>query len=486
MRSVPFVPILLATLFAGPARAEDHRIERAVVHITNYAQRANWDSPWEMKGVQASTGTGFSIGNGRVMTNAHVVADQRVVQLRRFQDATPYAARVEFVSHECDLAVVKVDDPLFYKELPALKIAKTVPPLRTKVRTFGYPTGGRELSSTEGVVSRYEYHTYAHDQFDSFPTAQTDAAINPGNSGGPVMLGDNVVGVAFQGRSDLQSTGYFIPTPMIEHFLTDIADGRYDGFPELGAAYTALLSPAYRRYLKLPPDATGVVVDQIQPNSSADGVLKKGDVLLVIDGQKIDNDGKISVGEHKLSLSFAVDRRQMGERVKVNLWRDGKATELSVPLKGYPPLDRNKRKYDVLPRYFVYAGLVFQPLDVEYLSTWGNWYALAPRRLTWNHLFKWIEKPDEAQAETIVLTRKLPDPVNSQLAAFRNVAVDEINGRKIRSLTDVVEAFEKNTAARHVIKFQGAGDLEALPRAESEAAQARILQTYGIPNDRRL
>jgi S1-C subfamily serine protease len=156
------------------------------------------------------------------MTNAHVVADQREVQLRRFQDATPYAARVEFVSHECDLAVLRVDDPLFYKDLPALSIAKAIPALRTQVRTYGYPTGGRELSSTEGVVSRFEYHTYAHDQFDSFPAAQTDAAINPGNSGGPVMLGDEVVGVAFQGRSDLQSTGYFIPTPIIDHFLADL------------------------------------------------------------------------------------------------------------------------------------------------------------------------------------------------------------------------------------------------------------------------
>lgn len=466
--------------------AQDQRIERAVVHVTNYSQRPNWDSPWEMRGVSAATGTGFSIGNGRIMTNAHVVADQREVQLRRFQDATPYAARVEFISHECDLAVLRVDDPLFYKDLPALSIARTVPALRTKVRTYGYPTGGRELSSTEGVVSRFEYHTYAHDQFDSFPTAQTDAAINPGNSGGPVMLGDEVVGVAFQGRSDLQSTGYFIPTPMIDHFLGDIADGRYDGFPELGILYTGLLSPSYRRFLKLPADGTGVVVDQVQPGASADGVLKKGDVLLAVDGQPIDNDGKISVGEHKLSFGFAIDRRQNGESLSFKVWRDGKADTVSVTLKGYAPFQRSKRQYDVLPRYLVYAGLVFQPLDVEYLSTWGNWYAAAPKRLVWNQLYKWIEQPTGAADEAIVLTRKLPDPVNSQLAPFRNVVVDEVNGRKIRSLQDLVEAFEKHAGPRHLIKFQGSNDLEALPRAEAEASNARILKTYGIAHDRRL
>ena len=93
---------------------------------------------------------------------------------------------------------------------------------------------------------------------------------------------------------------------------------------------------------------------------------------------------------------------------------------------------------------------------------------------------------DVAADEAIVLTRKLPDPVNSQLAPFRNVVVDEVNGRKIRSLQDLVEALEKQTGPRHLIKFQGSSDLEALPRAESETSNARILKTYGIAHDRRL
>ena len=82
---------VMAASAALTARAAD-RLEKSVVHVTNYSQRANWDAPWEMRGVQSATGTGFSIGGGRIMTNAHVVADARVVQLHRFQDATPYVA----------------------------------------------------------------------------------------------------------------------------------------------------------------------------------------------------------------------------------------------------------------------------------------------------------------------------------------------------------------------------------------------------------
>ena len=120
------------------------------------------------------------------------------------------------------------------------------------------------------------------------------------------------------------------------------------------------------------------------------------------------------------------------------------------------------------------------------VATWNNWYQNAPRRLIWNHLFKWIEQPGEAANETIVLTRRLPDPVNSQLANFRNVAVEEVICVPIRSLQELVDAFEKHQGERHLIRFQGSGDIEALPREESETARSRILQTYGIPNDRRL
>jgi S1-C subfamily serine protease len=481
-----FVLSLFLVPVARAKPADDHRIERAVIHITTYSQRANWDAPWEMRPVSASTGTGFSIGNGRIMTNAHVVADARVVQLRRYQDATPYAARVEYVAHDCDLAVLKVDDPAFYKDLPALAFAGMVPPARTTVRTYGYPTGGRELSSTEGVVSRYEYHVYAHDQFDSFPTVQTDAAINPGNSGGPVMLGDEIVGVAFQGRSDLQGMGYFIPMPVIDHFLKDVADQRYDGFADIGVLWTGLLSPSYRSFLKLPSGTAGVVVDQVQPGSAADGFLEKGDVLLAVDGEGIDNDGKIAVGPSRLSFAYAIDRRQLGEKVPFQVWRGGKSVAIDVPIKGYAPFERGRRQYDVLPRYLVHAGLVFQPLDVELLSTWGNWYQSAPRRLVWNQSFRWSEQPERAADEVVVMTRRLPDQVNSQLAIVRNVVVEEVNGRPIRSLADLAAAFEGNTGPVDRIRFQGQGEVEVVDHAEAQAARQRILDTYGIAKDRRL
>src|SRR5262249_4689183 len=138
-------------------------------------------------------------------------------------DPRKYVAQVEHIAHDCDLALLKVDDPGFFKDTKPLPIGG-LPELESTVTTFGYPVGGERLSVTRGVVSRIDFRTYSHSIVDSHLTIQIDAAINPGNSGGPVMQDGYVVGVAFQGYSGdvAQNVGYMIPTPVIQHFLDDI------------------------------------------------------------------------------------------------------------------------------------------------------------------------------------------------------------------------------------------------------------------------
>ena len=180
-----------------------------------------------------ASGTGFLIDGGRIMTNAHVVAWTTQLVVRRYHDPKPYFAKVEFVAHDIDLAVIKVEDPDFYKGMKPLDFGP-LPKVRSAVVTYGFPAGGQQISYTRGVVSRIEVQGYVHIGNRAFLAVQTDAAINPGNSGGPVIQDDKVVGVAFEGIAGLQNTGYFIPTVIIHHFLDDIKDGTYDGVPEAG------------------------------------------------------------------------------------------------------------------------------------------------------------------------------------------------------------------------------------------------------------
>ena len=63
--------------------------------------------------------------------------------------------------------------------------------------------------------------------------------------------------------------------------------------------------------------------------------------------------------------------------------------------------------------------------------------------------------------------------------------IDEINGRRIESLEDVIAAFKDSTKDQHIIKF-ASGTVECLDKAGADSANAEILSTYGIPADRRL
>jgi S1-C subfamily serine protease len=482
--------ILVLAVLASPAPAQvpatGNGVAASVVHVQVFRSAFDWSQPWRQGTVTGASGSGFFIAGGRVMTNAHVIANARQILVRRPDEANPYVATLEAVGNDCDLAVLRVDDPAFAKGLRPLPLG-SLPTSGTRVSTYGFPLGGQDVSSTAGIVSRVESRGYVHSGADAHLVVQTDAAINPGNSGGPVVQRGRVVGVAFQGFPGADNMGFFIPVPIVRHFLKNLEDGRYDGFPDSGLDTTPLLSPAYRRERGLPEGRSGVVVDRVAPGGTADGVLRPGDVLLSIEGQPIANDGTIRLGDARVTFEHAMDMLQVGDPVRFGVWRDGRVLALKTTARRVARYDRNRNRYGVAPEYVVYAGLVFMRLEVELLQTLGRaWPQSANRDLVWHQLFREAERPEEADREVIVLTRVLRHAVNSQMSVNVPVAVDEINGRPIRSLADVVDAFASNGGRFHRLEFEGTAGLEALDREKAETAHQEILSQYAIPHDRRL
>ena len=140
-----------------------------------------------------------------------------------------------------------------------------------------------------GDEYRVELDTYTQSG-RSLLSVQIDAAINEGNSGGPVVSDGAVVGIAMQGMDDADNVGYMIPTPVIRHFLEDVADGRYDGFPRLGIDVQDMESDAQRRAARMGPAQTGALITRVDYRGPSYGLLRPRDVLLAIDGRAIAND----------------------------------------------------------------------------------------------------------------------------------------------------------------------------------------------------
>jgi S1-C subfamily serine protease len=478
-----FIVLLLAGAMTSGRGTEP---ERSVIQIMTFSQQPVWDAPWRFDSVRRAGGSGFVIKGKRIMTNAHVVDWDKQIIVRRYQDPRPYRAKVEFVGNDCDLAVLTVEDDGFFQNLEPLDFGE-LPKVRSAVITYGYPAGGEEISYTRGVVSRIELQPYAHIGNRQLLGAQTDAAINPGNSGGPVIQDDRVVGVAFQGIQGLENTGFFIPPPVIQHFLQDISDGRYDGFPQAGIRVVALQNPAYRQMVKLPDNNVGARVDSLLNIPSTEKLLKEDDVILQIGKYPVASDGTILYESNRVFAGLAFHAAQHGESVPLKIWRDGQQVDVSLPIYVYQG-DRNTgNQHDALPRYFVYGGLVFTPLSLDYLRTLGrNWADPSNGELNYELYYRRHESPATARPEPIVLASVLADPVNANFTIRNHVMVDKVNGIRIEKLEDVVRAFETATNAQHIVEFLPNHSFECLDRAEIAKANMKILQTYGIPKDRRL
>src|SRR5213594_2684002 len=360
-------------------------IQKSLVRITATEVAPDYRAPWNAGMLGRGIGAGFVIEGNRIMTNAHVVSNSRYLTVERDDDPNKYPAKVLFVAHDCDLALITVDSPNFYKNMVPLKFGG-IPELESTVSAYGYPIGGERMSVTTGIVSRIDFQLYTHSSIDQHLTIQISAQINPGNSGGPVMQNAKVIGVAFQGYSGdvAQGVAYMIPTPVIRRFLTDIKDGHYDKYVDLGLTPGNLQNPAQRRYFGLPDDGRGVVVRTVIEASPAGKVLKEGDVLLSIDDHAIASDGFVELeGEHA-EFQEVVERKFNGDSVRLDVWRNKQPITVTIKLYTPWPYVVQAHRYDVRPRYVLYGGLLFQPLNLDLLE------AYRPTDLRLRHFFEYF------------------------------------------------------------------------------------------------
>ncbi|WP_308875036.1 PDZ domain-containing protein [Thiothrix subterranea] len=144
---------------------------------------------------------------------------------------------------------------------------------------------------------------------------------------------------------------------MINRFLADIADGKYDSFPAFSMETQNLLSPSLKQKYQLKEDQSGVLISKVCANTAAEKVLKENDVITHIDGKKIDDDGTTALTARKtINFRHYLDLHQVGDTLNLDIVRDGKPQQIKLPLD---KAVENTYTYDKEPRYVIYGGFVF-------------------------------------------------------------------------------------------------------------------------------
>ena len=449
----------------------------SVVKIFAVQSSPDYFAPWDDFPPSEISASGCVISGKRILSNAHAVSDQTFLMVRKQSSPKKYIARVLFVGHECDLALLTVDEPGFFDDLKPMKLCDAMPELNETVVVLGYPIGGDTVSITSGVVSRLEVLTYSHSYVDLL-AIQIDAAINPGNSGGPVVLNDHLAGIAFQGFQDANNIGYIIPVPIIRHFLKDIEDdGKYDGFCDLGIKAQPMESEQLRAYKGMKSDQTGVLITDITPLAQARKKLNAGDVLLSFDDVTIANDGTVPLRkDERVNASYLMAGKFIGDTAKVTILRDGHVIAMDLVMETSSSLVP-KLLYDVKPDYFVHAGLVFTPLTQNYLTHWGDkWEETAPRKLMILFEDGKKSKPDE---QVVLLSQVLSDNVNVGYTDLREVQVIKVNGADVLNLKDLMGKIEANKGPCLIFDLENHSRI-VLDTALAKEATEPILKKYRI------
>ncbi len=468
-------------IFATPALAGLDHLKQSVVKIYVTIQREDYAQPWQATPPQGGSGSGFIIPGRRILSNAHVVSDARFIEVQREGDPRKYEATVLFAGHDCDLAMLTVKDPAFFRDTRPLPMGRRLPSLDDEVIVLGYPMGGTRLSLTKGVVSRIDYSLYSHSGLDSHLVLQVDAAINPGNSGGPVLFNGRVIGLAFQGITGSQNIGYAIPLPVLQHFLTDVTDGTYDGYPELGVAHVDTRNPALRADLKLADIPNGVAVAYVDPFGAAAGIIRARDVLLSVDGRPIANDGSVRLDGATVEYTELMERKQCGETVQFDVWRDGTRQSLTVPLQRPNDPFSFRYAYDRKPDFYMVGGLVFSPLSRGYLAASGpDLGTPAAQRLLYCSQYAKMDSLYTNREQFVVLTARLAHPVNTYADGFLNQIVQSVNGIHVGKLADIPLSLARSTNGFHVVRFDGNDNPLILDARAAADAEPAIMAQYGL------
>ena len=267
-------------------------------------------------------GSGFIVDRkGHILTNNHVVqgADKITVTML---DGRHFDAKLIGKDPTFDLAVIKVEEG----DLPTLPLGDSdTAEVGEWVVAIGNPLGF-ENTVTAGVISGKNRTLQAADiNFHGF--MQTDAAINPGNSGGPLIdLKGRVVGINTAIVPYAQGIGFAVPVNMAKQVMNDLIEHGEVKRGWLGVVLQTM-TPGFAETYGIPVEEGAIVADIVADSPAAKAGFQRGDVIVSVDGQKV---------KSSQDVVLFVRNKLKGERLPIEIYRDGKKETIRVTLGDIP------------------------------------------------------------------------------------------------------------------------------------------------------
>ena len=313
------------------------KLHKGVVNINTESRRIDFLFETQSEG----TGSGSVIDkSGHILTNWHVIANARNIQVTLFNGEN-YEAKVVGFDPPNDIAIIKIDAP--EKDLSPITMGDSSKlKVGMRVLAIGNPFE-LERTLTTGIVSSLNRSLELQDNWTIKSIIQVDAAINPGNSGGPLLdlhgrlIGINTAIASKTGQSS--GVGFAIPVNLVSRVVPELVQHGRVFRPEVGIQ-------------RVFETEEGLLVERLTPDGPAERAGIRGptllrqrrgpflferldrstaDLLVAVNGKKVR-----TVAEFRETIqSF-----KPGDTVKLTVTRDNRLLDISVKLGGGPPMDR--------------------------------------------------------------------------------------------------------------------------------------------------
>jgi putative serine protease PepD len=271
----------------------------------------------------SGSGTGFLVdSNGTIVTNAHVVGDNKQVQVRFDDKGSYHDAQVLSVDASTDLAALKIDASDAQGVRPLELADSDKVQVGDSAIAIGYPLG-LDRTATAGIVSGLERQIQSPNGFSIDKVIQTDAPVNPGNSGGPLLNAKGqVIGVNSQiataagGGEGNIGISFAIPANTVKQVLPDLESGTAPKHAYLGLQTTTA------------QNGSGAQIAEATPGGPSDRAgLQAGDIVKKVDGKTITSPDDVAQ---------SIADKSPGDKVTVTVERNGREQTVDVTLGQRP------------------------------------------------------------------------------------------------------------------------------------------------------
>ena len=467
------------TLSAWVCIAAENPLEHQLVTVRVTSQSWSEYRPWQKNKPRSRNFAGIVVPGNRILMLTDDLDDQTLIQVEKNDRPPRFPGRIVHCDYQIGLAVITVDEPGFFDDLQPVDMAERAG--GEHFYSASWKDGQLNLSAARWSQVKVYSSGVPHVRYAGISMV-TD--LRGGGWGEPVFSEKGLIGLS---NSQTDDRAVVKPVELIRAYLKALEMPDYPGFADLGFAYQYKKGPATSAYLGQEGNPSGVRICTIFPGGSVDGILQPGDVLLELDGHKIDALGDYvhpQYGPLDVML-IASDGHYAGDIIPARILRDRQEMTVQIPLKHMPPsMDLiPEARPGVPPDYLAAGGFVFRELDEPYLRAWGSdWYSKIPYSLRCIYeLRKESQTPE--QSRLIVLADVFPDEYNLGYHNMSQTIVQSVNGYPVSSIQQMEDAFQHPQNGFHIIEFLPSyGISKVILDAETfKEATASIMRKYEIP-----